>query len=253
MRAFVLQGPDSEIAVEWLHVHAQVEGVLEEPDALVVWLPGALPDLPGDLQVTVEERIVRAEDYHVTGLENDTAIVVTEDLLVRPPWVERPPGFKGTELIVPRGGAFGSGEHDSTKAALVILHRGWSPAASMADVGTGSGILALYASVRGCERIEACDIDEPSVVAARELLPDANVHVGGAERMQSCDLVVANMTGAELRGSLAAILLTWTRANGLILSGMRAPEVDDLVASVPGREVDRETLGAFTAVRFVAD
>ncbi|MFT4511549.1 MAG: ribosomal protein L11 methylase PrmA [Planctomycetota bacterium] len=240
------------MAVEWLHVHAQVEGVLEEQDAFVVWLPGALPELPSGLKATVEERIVRAEDYHVTGLEDDEAIVVSEDLLVRPPWVERPEGFAGTELIVPRGGAFGSGEHDSTKAALVIMHRGWSAPVSVADVGTGSGILALYANVRGCERIEACDIDEPSVVAARELLPKASVYVGGASTMRPCDLIVANMTGTELRGSMTAILSTWTQANDLILSGMRAHEVDDLVASVPAREVDRETLGAFTAVRFTA-
>jgi ribosomal protein L11 methylase PrmA len=253
VRAFVLQGNDAAMAVEWLHVHAQVEGVLEEPDALVVWLPCELPQLPKGLQVTVQERIVRAEDYHVTGLENDTVIVVTEDLLVRPPWVECPEGFAGTELIVPRGGAFGSGEHDSTKAALVVMHRSWDAVASMADVGAGSGILALYANVRGCERIEACDIDEPSVIAARELLPEASIYVGGAERMRPCDLVVANMTGAELRGSLNSILSIWTRENDLILSGMRAPEVDDLVARVPGREVDRETLGAFTAVRFAAN
>ena len=71
--------------------------------------------------------------------------------------------------------------------------------------------------------------------------------------MRPCDLVVANMTGAELRGSLNSILSIWTRENDLILSGMRAPEVDDLVARVPGREVDRETLGAFTAVRFAAN
>ena len=252
-RAFVLQGLDAAIAVEWLHVHAAVEGVLEEQEAFVVWLPGALPSLPTGLQVAVEERIVRPEDYHVTGLENDAAILVSEDLLVRPPWVERPADFAGTELIVPRGGAFGSGEHDSTKAALVVMHRGWSQPNSMADVGTGSGILALYANVRGCRRIEACDIDEPSVVAARELLPDANVHVGGADTMQPCDLVVANMTGTELRGSLAAILAIWTGANDLVLSGMREHEVDDLVARVPGRESDRERLGAFTAVRFLAD
>ena len=46
VRAFVLQGPGAAMAVEWLHVHAQVEGVLEEQDAFVVWLPGALPELP---------------------------------------------------------------------------------------------------------------------------------------------------------------------------------------------------------------
>ena len=229
-----------------------MHGVLEEESALVIWTPGALPPLPADLQVTATERVVHAEDFTVTGLENDAAILVTADLMVRPPWVARPLGFTGIELIVPRGGAFGSGEHDSTKAALVVMHRGWSSPASMADVGTGSGILALYAQVRGCANIEACDIDEPSVAAARELLPQARVQVGGAERMAPCDLVVANMTGTELTGALAAILSIWTRGNDLVLSGMREHEVAALVAAVPARPVDRETLGAFTAVRFVA-
>ena len=56
-----------------------------------------------------------------------------------------------------------------------------------------------------------------------------------------------------MTGSLTAILSIWTREQDLILSGMRAPEVDALVASVPARVVDRETLGAFTAVRFTAN
>ena len=253
VRVFVLQGMDAAMAVEWLHVNAPVEGVLEEADALVVWLPCELPQLPKGFEVTVSERKVSAEDYHVTGLENDAAIIVADDLLVRPPWVDCPEGFSGVELIVPRGGAFGSGEHDSTKAALVIMHRNWSAVTSMADVGVGSGILALYASVRGCDRIEACDIDKPSVAAARELLPEASIYVGGAELMQPCDLVVANMTGTELHESWTSILSVWTRQNDLILSGMRAHEVDGLVGRIPGVEVDRETFGAFTAVRFAAN
>ena len=152
-RAYALHGPDQDQALAWLYVHGDVHGVLEEESALVIWTPGALPPLPADLQVTATERVVHAEDFTVTGLENDAAILVTADLMVRPPWVARPLGFTGIELIVPRGGAFGSGEHDSTKAALVVMHRGWSSPASMADVGTGSGILALYAQVRGCARV----------------------------------------------------------------------------------------------------
>ena len=34
VRVFVLQGMDAAMAVEWLHVNAPVEGVLEEADAL---------------------------------------------------------------------------------------------------------------------------------------------------------------------------------------------------------------------------
>lgn len=252
-RAFVLGGPDAEVAVEWLHVYGEVHGVLEEVDSFVVWMPGAMPELPAVMRVTCEERVVRPEDYTVTGLEHDIAIYVSADLVVRPPWVDRPVGFSGVELVVPRGGAFGSGEHDSTKAALKVMHRGWSSPDSVADVGTGSGILALYASVRGCQRIAGCDIDQPSIVAARELLPEAILHVGGAELIAPSDLVVANMTGAELAGSLPAILSIWTRKNSLILSGMRADEVASLIAAVPALRVDSESLGDFTAVRFASD
>jgi hypothetical protein len=104
------------------------------------------------------------------------------------------------------------------------MHRGWSAPVSLADCGTGSGILALYAHVRGCPSIEACDIHEPSVVA--------------------------NMTGTELTESLAGILSVWTRAEPLVLSGMRANEVEALIAAVPATAGLRQTLGAFTAIAF---
>ena len=61
------------------------------------------------------------------------------------------------------------------------------------------------------------------------------------------------MTGAELAGSLPAILSIWTRKNSLILSGMRADEVASLIAAVPALRVDSESLGDFTAVRFASD
>lgn len=231
-------------------MHSDIQGVLEEPECQVVWLTGALPTLPDTMQVSIVERIVREQDLHITGLEDDAAIHITDDLLVRPPWVDKPEGFSGTELIVPRGGAFGSGEHDSTKALLTVMHRIWPNPASLADCGTGSGILALYAHVRGCPRIEACDIHEPSVIAARDLLPGANVHVGGAATMAPCDMVLANMTGTELTDSLTAILSIWTRKHPLILSGMRAHEVDALVAAVPATAGERQTFGAFTSIAF---
>ncbi|MEZ6037565.1 MAG: 50S ribosomal protein L11 methyltransferase [Planctomycetota bacterium] len=254
LRCFALSGPGAEAALDWLQVHAALEGVLEEGElaqggAIVVWLHGALPALP-DPAVTVTERVIRAEDYEVTGLENDAPIPVDDGLLVRPPWVARPADFSGIELVVPRGNAFGSGEHDSTKAALRVLHRTWRPVASVADVGTGSGILLAYAAARGVTALSGCDIDAPAVASARELLPQATLLVGGPDLLAPAELVVANMTGDELHAALDAILGLWLRVGALVLGGMRAPEVDGLLARVPARPVHRETLGAFTAVAF---
>jgi ribosomal protein L11 methylase PrmA len=248
LRSYELAGPAAAVALDWLHVHCELQGVHERDDGAVqVWLHGALPALP-HADLTVRELPVHAADFEVTGLEGDRPILVADDLLVRPPWVERPADFRGVELVVPRGSAFGSGEHASTQAALRCLHRGWDAPASFADVGTGSGILALYAAARGCANLQACDIEGPAVVAAQALLPQATVRLGGAELLAPADCVVANLTAAELHAALPAVLACWRRTSSLVLGGMRAHEVEGVLARLDVEPVYRETIGAFTAV-----
>ena len=117
-------------------------------------------------------------------------------------------------------------------------------------VGTGSGILALYASVRGCQSIAACDIDAASVAAARELLPAATVHLGGAETMPTVAGLVANMTGSELRAAMPAMLRAWSGSHALVLSGLRAHEVEPVAAMVGRPVAHRVTVEAFTSVGY---
>lgn len=248
-RVYELRGPGAAEALDWLHVHAEVQGAIEGDDAITVWLLEAAPALPFD-SVVVRELAVDPAASEVTGLENDRAILVAPDLLVRPPWVERPADFVGVELIVPRGGAFGSGEHASTQAALRCLHAMWDAPPTFGDVGTGSGILALYASVRGCRTIAACDVDAASVAAARELLPAAAVHLGGAEGMPVVAGLVANMTGAELRSAMPAMLRAWAGSHALVLSGLRAHEVGEVGALVGQPVACRVVVGEFTSLGY---
>lgn len=248
-RCYELRGADAADALDWLHVHADVLGVHEADDALVVWLAAELPTMPFRAVQGREVAIDRAA-APITGLEHDAAIPVAPDLLVRPPWVARPATFAGIELVVPRGGAFGSGEHASTQAALRCLHAMWDGPPSFGDVGTGSGILALYAAVRGCRVVVACDIDAACVAAARELLPRADVRLGGAETMPAVAGLVANMTGDELRTAMPAMLAAWRGTHALVLSGMREHEVAAVAAMVPRPVAHRCTQDAFTALGY---
>jgi hypothetical protein len=249
--AFRLAGADATAALDWLHVHGELLGVLEADDHVVVWSAQALPELPF-AGLDVRELAVDPAAAAITGLEHDQAILVADDLLVRPPWVESPAGFRGIELVVPRGAAFGSGEHASTQAALRVLHRVWNGSPSVADVGTGSGILLLYAAVRGCADLQGCDIDGPSVAAARELLPQARFALGGPARLAPAACVIANMTGAELTAAMGEILRLWDRRGPLVLSGMRVHEVEPVTALVGLPPCDELQLLDFTARAFVA-
>lgn len=249
LRCFRLRGIAIEHALDLLHVHADVAGVLEGDGEATVWLACELPEL-GIQGLTVEEVHDARMHAAATGLEQDRVIVLAPDLVVRPPWVQAIAGFRGIELVIPRADAFGSGEHGSTRAALLNLHALWDEGArSFADVGTGSGILAAYGAARGCPAISGCDIDPIAVQRALELLPGSAMVVGGAEALPApADSLVANMTGSELASSLDAILARWNGRGILVLSGMRAHEVDPIVRRLPAAPIRRIEVDGYHSV-----
>jgi ribosomal protein L11 methyltransferase len=162
------------------------------------------------------------------------ATVISERLLVRPPFAEPPKGFAGFDLVVEPGQAFGTGAHGSTRLALRLLDA--VPAerlrgARVLDIGCGSGVLALAALGLGARSAVACDIDPlaPSAtVAAAEqnAFGEVQAFTGsvdaiGAERFE---LVLANMIRTEIEPLLMAMTRRLAPGGALILSGLLVEE-----------------------------
>ena len=81
------------------------------------------------------------------------------------------PPSSDTDLIPLRidpGGAFGSGTHPTTQLCLRALERHLIPGASVVDLGTGTGILAIAAAKLGASNVLALDIDGESVRVAAQ-------------------------------------------------------------------------------------
>ncbi len=66
------------------------------------------------------------------------------------------------------GEAFGTGQHGTTKGAVLALEKHISPGCSVLDVGTGSGILSIIASKLGAGRVLGVDLDSVAVEVANE-------------------------------------------------------------------------------------
>lgn len=235
-----------------LHLRAAVQSVVEEETGIDLALAEAPPalNLPAGVHV---EHLPEPSGPEVTGLENDRCIPIAEDLVVRPPWVPAPAGFRGVDLVIPRGMAFGSGEHASTQTALLALHRHWPDGLrSMVDVGCGSGILAAYGALRGGPRLQlfASDVDPVCVRVTAELLPTAVVRQGGADCFEpgSVDLVVANLAGDELHQELPALRRVWSRRAPLVLGGMTVAERAEIEARLAGEPVGRFERDGFVAL-----
>ncbi|MEM7205193.1 MAG: 50S ribosomal protein L11 methyltransferase [Planctomycetota bacterium] len=232
-----LIGPEAALhaAIDRILVRCAVAGIEERAEQRDVWLHADSPPLPAldDVAVTrLPPPTAAAADWTA----GDAAIEVAPDLVVRPPWVaslQRP----GIELVVPRGMAFGSGEHESTRLALLAMREAVR-GGSFADIGTGSGILALYGRALGCRPLAACDVEEAAIEAATELVPELDARLGGPAMLQPLgpfDHVVANLRGEELLSCLDAVLALWNGSGAMVLSGLRPHELDALRRRLPAR------------------
>lgn len=151
-----------------------------------------------------------------------------------PSWLEPP----DTGLIVTLDPetAFGSGEHGSTRGALVLLDRFIQPGDRVLDLGTGSGILAIAAVKLGARQAVGIEVDAEALPVAatnveRNQVAGAVTLLEGdaAELAPLCgpaDLIVSNI----LRGpntDLLPIIARTLRPGGIaIFAGMEARESD---------------------------
>jgi ribosomal protein L11 methyltransferase len=133
--------------------------------------------------------------------------------------------------------AFGSGLHPTTALCLEAIEEAVTIAnpASMLDVGTGSGVLALAALILGVPRTLGIDIDEEAlrVTAENSRLNalDTRLHLarGGPEAViGTWPLVVANVLAAPLIEMAPTLVRRIGHRGQLVLSGIRSAMEHDV-------------------------
>jgi ribosomal protein L11 methyltransferase len=133
---------------------------------------------------------------------------ITDHLVIYPAWELVPPGSDHVIRIDP-GPAFGTGMHPTTQMCLEAMERFCRSLESrpwtMLDVGTGSGILAIYGALLGARRIVALDIDPEALRWAKEnaelngVAGDiAFTHTPLAEVRNTFTLITANLSIKEI-------------------------------------------------------
>jgi ribosomal protein L11 methyltransferase len=156
-------------------------------------------------------------------------------LFLRPSWVEAAPPAGAAEVVLDPGMAFGTGTHATTSLCLgaiddLLARR---PGASVLDVGTGSGLLAIAARKLGAGRVAANDNDPVAVAVAAENAGrnGAALELTGAppEAIPGVfALVVANIL-ANVLVELAPVLARKTAPGGeLVLAGVLVPQEEEV-------------------------
>jgi ribosomal protein L11 methyltransferase len=186
-------------------------------------------------------------------------------LTVMPSWITEAGGSDATAVVLDPENAFGSGEHGSTRAALVLLERHLRPGDRVLDLGSGSGILAIAAAKLGAARAVGIENDpEANLVALRNA--DRNGVRGRVEFLDGdaadltpllgpADLVLSNILRTANLALLPAIAAALRPGGLAIFSGMEPAESDlfrpELIAAGLGVREEVEDTGwwAVAAVR----
>jgi ribosomal protein L11 methyltransferase len=188
----------------------QPAGVVER---LVPWLKTQYH--PG----TVIYDHIPDQDWDALWRSTYQPIEVGDDLVILPSWSTDQYTDRAVVRIKPER-AFGTGSHETTRLCLDVLTTLNLQGARVADMGTGSGILAIAALKLGATSADACDPDVDALANARHNIDDNGV----ASQVTLHEGEMASMPDAQYDVILANLVLGPLRDNAPLLANRLAPK-----------------------------
>ena len=167
---------------------------------------------------------IEQENWNATWEENFKPISVGAQCEVRAPFHKK--SDAEYDIVIEPKMSFGTGHHETTHMMIQFILDNDFEGKTVLDMGSGTGVLAILASMKGASSVDAIDIDNWCYLNAKENIERNNcfnisVYEGDASLLvnQKYDIILANIN----RNILLADIPTYTRClnkNGtLFLSG----------------------------------
>lgn len=194
-----------------------------------------LPVEPG----RISSRVVAEEDWTTSWRSFFAPQRFGGRLLVLPSWESLPEDAPSAVVWLDPGMAFGTGAHASTQLVLRYLVALPVEGSRVADVGTGSGILAIAAAKLGAAFVVAVDNDPQAVRVAAE-----NIHRNGVAHqialsagtlctlVGTFDVVLMNISASVIGPALPNIRQRLAVNGRAVLSGITNAETPDIQAAL---------------------
>ena len=246
---------------------AENAGIADEITERVRRFAEENPDMDlGDLRIEIKE--IDEEDWANNWKKYYKPMPIGEKLLVCPSWEEVPELGDRKLLLLDPGMAFGSGLHETTRMCLEEIEKRVCDGTTLIDLGCGSGILSIAASLLGAKDLVAVDVDPVCTKVARENaeLNGVTLHtvVGNvinddeffstlksSEKDGKYDIVVANIVAGVLIKIAFRIPELLHDGGIFISSGIIHERLDEVIAayeSVGLSIVEIKKMGEWAAV-----
>lgn len=210
------------------HMELRMRGPDVPPKAEIDAAAGRWPHKLSEREVPDDWRRRRLADYE--------PLLIADRVVVRPDWA--PPTNGMIDIVLRESSAFGVGRHPTTRTCLEVLLE-LEPEGAFADLGCGTGVLAILAARLGWAPVAAIDVLAGSVEATRE-----NAELNGVEvDAQVLDLTEqapppADVFAANVPSAIHAALASRWKGRACragVVSGFGPSEADGVLGAYAAR------------------
>ncbi|MGB5554650.1 MAG: 50S ribosomal protein L11 methyltransferase [Flavobacteriaceae bacterium] len=174
---------------------------------------------------------IEQENWNATWESNFNAIQVGDQCTVRAPFHQK--STATFDIVIEPKMSFGTGHHETTHMMLQHLLDHNFEDKSVLDMGSGTGVLAILAAMKGARPVDAIDIDNWCYLNAAENVERNNqdgitVLEGDVALLQGrkYDIILANINRNILLADIPIYAESLTKNGVLFLSGFYAEDIE---------------------------
>lgn len=179
-----------------------------------------------DVSISYDWEVIKTQNWNEVWEKNFDPIIIEDQCVIRAPFHKDTPKLNYEIIIEPKM-SFGTGHHETTYLMLKTMLDLDFKDKVVLDMGCGTGVLAIFASLLGAKEITAIDIDEWAYNNTLENIDKnscSNIKVfqGDASLLtdQAFDIIIANINRNILMDDIKNYAKVLKTKGILLLSGL---------------------------------
>ena len=223
----------------------------------------ALSGFPIATAFDISEEYVKGRDWNEEWEKNYFKPIVIEGRCVIHSTFHKDVPEAEYDIVIDPKMAFGTGHHDTTSQMVQHLLETDLEGKSVIDMGTGTGILGILATMRGAKHVAGIEIDEPAYLNALDHVQlngvDMQVIHGDASALsllEPADVFLANINRNIITADIDRYAEKLKHGGSMYLSGFYEndiPVIAEAALKHGLHETKRKISNRWAAVQFVKD
>lgn len=199
------------------------------------WNESVLEDIQilqsSEFEISFTSKVIKQVNWNIEWEKNFEQIEVDGIVSIRAPFHQNP--NLTYDIVIEPKMSFGTGHHETTHMMIQHLLELDLKDKKVLDMGSGTGILAIFAEMRGAKPIDAIDIDEWCFENSIENVERNNcknisIYQGDVQLLKdkNYDLIIANINRNVLLADMSKYAKCLNSKGILLLSGFY---IDDIL------------------------